>query len=235
MSDALELLHRDPWLAAFNKPSGMIVHRGWARDPVVAVDLAHELIGARVWPIHRLDRGTSGALLFALDADSARALSESFERGEVRKRYVALVRGIAPEDLLIDHPLRRVDDKSSERRPASTRIRRLALFERYSLVEAIPLTGRTHQIRRHLKHASLPIIGDVRYGKGEHNRMFRARFGLHRLALHAIELALPHPQREAELCVHAPLPTDLAGPLAAMQLLSSAPQPAPPAAKEAPT
>ena len=73
--------------------------------------------------------------------------------------------------------------------PAVTAFRRLAIFERYALVEARPRTGRRHQIRRHFKHLSHPLIGDVRYGKGEHNRLFRERFGLHRLALHALELA----------------------------------------------
>jgi tRNA pseudouridine65 synthase len=171
-----------------------------------------------VWPLHRLDRGTSGVVLFALDADAARSRSAEFERNEVGKRYLALVRGHAPEQLLIDYALRRVDASGSgytsdERQAAHTQIRRLACFERYSLVEATPLTGRTHQIRRHLKHIAHPIIGDVRYGKGAHNRMFRERFGLHRLALHAVELRLPG------LTIHAALPPDLADPLAAMGLL----------------
>ena len=78
--------------------------------------------------------------------------------------------------------------------PAVTEFRRLAVFERYALVEARPRTGRRHQIRRHFKHLSHPLIGDVRYGKGEHNRLFRERFGLHRLALHALELAFDHPE-----------------------------------------
>jgi tRNA pseudouridine65 synthase len=100
--------------------------------------------------------------------------------------------------------------------PAVTEFRRLAVFERYALVEARPLTGRRHQIRRHFKHISHPLIGDVRYGKGEHNRLFRERFGLHRLALHALELAFVHPETEEELRIVAPVPEDLAGPLRAM-------------------
>ncbi|KIG16897.1 tRNA pseudouridine synthase C [Enhygromyxa salina] len=216
MPDALELVHEDAKLVAVNKPSGMLVHRGWANDDVVAVDLLHAQLGQRVWPLHRLDRGTSGVLLFALDVDTARELSGAFERGEVHKRYLALVRGHAPAHALIDHGLRHVDDKQSERKPAQTRVRRLAEFERYSVVEAEPLTGRTHQIRRHLKHIAHPIIGDVRYGKGAHNRMFRERFGLHRLALHAAQLRIADPSGTAELTICAPLPEDLSGPLAAM-------------------
>jgi tRNA pseudouridine65 synthase len=216
MPDPLELVHEDANLVAINKPSGMLVHRGWANDAVVAVDLLHAQLGRRVWPLHRLDRGTSGIVLFALDVDTARLLSGALERGEVHKRYLALVRGHAPEHALIDYALRRVDDKSDDRQPAQTRIRRLAQFERYSLVEAEPLTGRTHQIRRHLKHIAHPIIGDVRYGKGDHNRMFRERFGLHRLALHAAELRLTPPSDTTELTIRAPVPADLSGPLAAM-------------------
>ncbi|PRQ07847.1 pseudouridine synthase [Enhygromyxa salina] len=222
MPDALELVHRDPRLVAVNKPSGMLVHRGWANDDVVAVDLLHAQLGQRVWPLHRLDRGTSGVLLFALDVDTARQLSGAFERGEIHKRYLALVRGHAPEHALIDHGLRDVDDKQSERKPAQTRIRRLAEFERYSLVEAEPLTGRTHQIRRHLKHIAHPIIGDVRYGKGDHNRMFRERFGLHRLALHAAELRVADPSSTRELMIRAPVPADLCEPLERMGIAAAA-------------
>ena len=215
----LEIVHADARFVAINKPSGLLVHRGWAQDERVAVDLLHAQLGRHVWPLHRLDRGTSGVLLFALDRDAARAASGCFERGEVGKRYLALVRGHAPEELLIDYGLRKVDDRSSARLPAQTLVRRLGTFENYSLVEAVPHTGRTHQIRRHLKHIAHPIIGDVRYGKGAHNRMFRERFGLHRLALHAAELSVPEPEG---LRVRAPLTEDLAGPLAAMGLLDAA-------------
>lgn len=215
----LEIIHADAQIVAINKPSGMLVHRGWARDDVVAVDLLHAQLGRRVWPLHRLDRGTSGIVVFALDADTARSFGIALERGEIAKRYLALVRGHAPDELLIDYALRRVDSDSQDRQPAQTRVRRLATFERYSLVEALPYTGRTHQIRRHLKHIAHPIIGDVRYGKGAHNRLFRERFSLHRLALHASELSF------GERTIHAPLPEDLAGPLAAMDLLDVAARP----------
>lgn len=214
----LEIIHEDRNLVAINKPSGLLVHRGWAQDARVAVDLLNAQLERRVWPLHRLDRGTSGVLCFALDVETARRVSACFEAGEIRKRYLALVRGHAPPELLIDYGLRKVDDKSSARQPAQTTVRRLGLFERYSLVEAVPLTGRTHQIRRHLKHIAHPIIGDVRYGKGAHNRMFRERFGLHRLALHAAELRLPGAEGGDELCIRAPLPDDLAEPFEAMGL-----------------
>ena len=219
ISDGLSILYRDDDLVVVNKPSGMIVHRGWARDPVVAMTVARDLLGRRVYPVHRLDRGTSGALLFALDPGIARRLQEAFEAGGIEKRYLALVRGIPAEEGVIDYPLPRQGDRpDAPRVPAVTRFRRLGTFERYALVEAIPETGRSHQIRRHFKHISHPLIGDVQFGKGEHNRLFRERFGLHRLALHARELAFAHPRTGVAVRVLAPLPDDLAGPLAAMGL-----------------
>jgi tRNA pseudouridine65 synthase len=205
----LTLLYQDEHLVAVDKPSGMLVHRGWARDRVVAMTAVRDRIGRRVYPVHRLDRGTSGVLLFALDPATARALQERFQDGRVEKRYLALVRGVPPEQGVIDHPVPRGKDKRSERVPAVTAFRRLEVAGRYSLVEARPRTGRLHQVRRHFKHLSHPLVGDVEYGKGEHNRLFRERHGLHRLALHAASVTLPHPADDRPLTVEAPLPEDL--------------------------
>ncbi len=213
-ADCLPILYRDDHLVIVDKPSGMLVHRGWGRDEVVAMTLARDRVGRWVYPVHRLDRGTSGALLFALDSAVARRLQELFAAGEVHKRYVALVRDIPPEAGVIDHPVPR--KPKGPRVPAVTEYRRLATFERYALVEAIPRTGRLHQIRRHLKHLGHPLIGDVNYGHGEHNRIFRRRFDLHRLALHALELELEHPVGGGRLRAVAPVPEDLAGPFRAM-------------------
>lgn len=234
----LPVLFRDDRLLAVDKPSGLLVHRGWGGDRVTALDLARRIAGRRVYPVHRLDRGTSGVLVFALDPEAARRLGEAFagERaatvggGEpvarIEKVYLALVRGRAPEELVIDHPIPRAE--GGPRVPAVTAVRRLGFAEPepgrvYSLVEARPATGRLHQVRRHLKHAAHPVIGDVEYGKGEHNRFFRERFGLHRLALHALALALPHPGTGERLRIAAPVPAGLAGPLAALGLAVPAP------------
>ena len=214
--DPLPLLWSDDRLVAVAKPSGLPVHRGWSQERTVALTLARDRLGRRVYPVHRLDRATSGVLLFALDPEAARRLQEQLAAGTVHKRYLALVRGITPAEGVIDHPIPREDD--GPRVPAVTEYRRLGTFERYSLVEAVPRTGRRHQIRRHFKHISHPLIGDVRYGKGEHNRLFRERFGLHRLALHALEIAFAHPGDGRPLCIAAPVPEDLAGPLRAMGL-----------------
>lgn len=224
MTGLLEL-YRDETLLAVVKPSGMAVHRGWARDRVTAADLARDLCVRPVHALHRLDRGTSGVLLFALSADAARAASAAFESGAVEKQYLALVRGPAPDALHIDHPIPRKE--GGPRVPAVTDVRTLGHFERYSLVEAMPRTGRLHQVRRHLKHVSLPIIGDSKYGKGEHNRLLRDRFGLARLALHAASVTLPHPATGASLTLVAPVPEDLAEPLRRMGFgeLLARPQP----------
>jgi tRNA pseudouridine65 synthase len=211
---AVPLLYRDDLLVVAAKPSGLAVHRGMAREKAAALQLVRNLVGRHVYPVHRLDRATSGALLLALDPGTARRLQEQWEGGRVEKVYLALVRGIPPESGVIDSPVPRA--AGGPRVPAVTEFRRLATFERYALVEARPLTGRLHQIRRHLKHISHPLIGDVRYGKGEHNRLFRERFGLHRLALHALSLAFDHPATGERLRIVAPVPEDLAGPLAAM-------------------
>jgi tRNA pseudouridine65 synthase len=214
----LPILYQDATLVAVNKPAGMIVHRGWARDSVTALALVRDMLGHWVYPVHRLDRATSGVLIFALSPEIASRLGHAFMSQRVEKRYHALVRGLAPEQALVDHPIAK--EKGKPKLEAQTRVTRLDSYpvtdeltqisRRYSWVEAVPLTGRPHQVRRHLKHIAHPIIGDVRYGKGEHNRLFRRRFGLERMALHAASLQLPHPTRATELLLSAPLPADLA-------------------------
>jgi tRNA pseudouridine65 synthase len=206
----LDVLHQDGNIAAFAKPSGLLVHRGWGTDPVVFVDLAERVLGRKVYPVHRLDRATSGVLLVALDAKAAAALCAQFEQGLAQKRYLALVRGVPPERGSIDHPIPRRE--GGPRVAAVTDFERLYALDRYSVVEARPRTGRLHQVRRHLKHISHPIIGDVNYGKGEHNRLFREQYALTRLALHAAGLVVTHPETGALLRLEAPLPDDLRGP-----------------------
>jgi tRNA pseudouridine65 synthase len=212
---ALRILHRDAHLVAIDKPSGIAVHRGWAAEREVVVDQLHAQLGVFVHPLHRLDRGSSGVLLFALDVETARAIGDEFAAGRVAKRYLALVRGIPPERFEIDHALPRDEDKRSPRVEAFTEFERLEVIGRYALVAARPRTGRLHQIRRHLKHISCPILGDVTYGKGAHNRMCRTRYGLGRLFLHAasLEVELDGARRS----FGAPLAVELEAALAAMR------------------
>lgn len=209
------ILYRDEHIVAAAKPSGLLVHRGWARDRDVLMTRLRDALGQYVYPLHRLDRGASGVVLFALSPDIARKLGAAFARGEIGKQYFALVRGIPAESGVIDHPVRKTE-RGTERVPAVTEFRRRTSYGRYSVLELRPRTGRLHQIRRHLKHIACPIIGDVRYGKGEHNRHFRTTYNLHRLALHAECIELHHPVTCDLVRIDAPLPADLAVPLAAL-------------------
>jgi tRNA pseudouridine65 synthase len=214
LPETLNILYRDEHLIAIDKPSGLLVHRSEIdrHETRFAIQILRDQIGQWVWAAHRLDRGTSGVLLFALSAEMASALGKQFEAGTVDKKYLAVVRGHPPESGEIDHPLtRQRDDRewkgersSEEAQTALTRYRRLASIElpiavdrypgsRYALVEAEPLTGRRHQIRRHLKHIAHPIIGDATHGKGVHNRFFAEHFACPRMLLACTQLAFTHP------------------------------------------
>lgn len=207
----VSILYRDHYLLAVQKPAGMIVHRGWAKDQLTVADVVRDkIIGGPVYAVHRLDRGTSGVLLFALNAGAAFLLQTALHDDSARKRYLALVRGPMKEGCLLDHAIPR--SKGGVRVPAITEFHPIAHSDRWSLVSATPRTGRLHQIRRHLKHISHPIVGDVRYGKGPINRLFRETYGLNRLALHAFEITFRHPQGDM-LCIQAPLPSELEKPL----------------------
>lgn len=201
--DRLAVLYRDAHFVAVHKPAGMPVHRtGLSPVREVVLQRLRDQLHRRVYPVHRLDHATSGVLLLALSAEAARRFGELVGDGAVSKLYWAVVRGFTATAGEIDHPL--VDLDSGVRRPALTRYRSLARVElplpvgryataRYSLVETQPVTGRQHQIRRHLKHISHPVIGDTTYGKGEHNRVFRELAGLQRLWLLARRLRFVHP------------------------------------------
>jgi tRNA pseudouridine65 synthase len=207
----LSILHRDPHLIAIDKPPGLLVHRTGldAGETRFALQLLRDQIGQRVWPLHRLDKGTSGVLLFALDAATASQLGQAFESGQgLKKTYHAVVRGWPDDQGLIDHPLKRMpDDMRSEREEVQAAQTRFQTLERYTLplahggfeatrcalVELQPLTGRRHQLRRHLKHIAHPIVGDATHGKGPLNRALAAFLGMQRLWLHASALEVVHP------------------------------------------
>ncbi|MDP2793811.1 MAG: pseudouridine synthase [Sulfurisoma sp.] len=226
----LDILYRDDHLIAIDKPAGLLVHRSDIdrHETRFAVQLLRDQIGRRVQPVHRLDKGTSGVLLFAFDPDITRELSRQFENNEVDKTYLAVVRGWPPESGLIDHALSRQHDDydrrkslrdgrtlpGAEAQPAATRYRRLATIElpfavdryptsRYALIELQPLTGRHHQLRRHMKHISHPIIGDATHGKGRHNRFFQSEFGCGRLLLACVSIVFRHPVTGQKVSVTA--------------------------------
>lgn len=220
----LKVLFRDDHLVAIHKPSGLLVHRTGldAGERRFALQLLRGQLGRRVHPVHRLDKGASGALLFALDPGTASRLGEALRRRALRRTYVAVVRGRPGEEGEIDHPLaRRFEGTKGAAREAVTRYRRLATVElphrvdryptsRYSLLELRPLTGRQHQLRRHLSHASHPILGDTTWGNGRHNRLFRDHLACRRLLLACVELRLDHPVTGSPLTITAPLAGDFA-------------------------
>ena len=233
----LRILYRDERLIAIDKPAGLLVHRSDIdrRETRFAVQLLRDQIGRRVYPAHRLDRGTSGVLLFTFDGETAGRLAQQFEARSVEKTYLAVVRGHPPEMGVIDHPLtRRPDDyehlpatATLEAQPSLTRFRRLAVAElpyavdryptsRYALVELSPESGRRHQLRRHLKHIAHPIIGDATYGKGRHNRLFQTLFGCQRMLLACTRLSFSHPVSGSPLILEASISGEYAEVMAAL-------------------
>jgi tRNA pseudouridine65 synthase len=265
----LTILYQDEYMVAVNKPAGLFVHRSFMdKDEIYfALQLVRDQIGQYVYPVHRLDRPTSGVLLFALTKDVARKLSEAFENKSSQensdveqevdveqvttednvnqrdlamvKTYYALVRGHLNVDVAtpipsdevgtssmrgyIDHPLKEKLDKlgdknvSRDKPPQSAQsyfsvINQASLpikvgkFDsvRYSLVAVQPVTGRRHQIRRHLAHLRHPIIGDINYGDNKQNPFFIEHFGFKRLMLIAKSLEFIHPISNKKIKITAP-------------------------------
>lgn len=199
----LEILYQDEYIIAINKPHGLLVHQSpIARDASeFAIQLLRDQIGKKVFPVHRLDRKTSGVLLFAFDKDVNRILTEQFTTKQIEKRYLAIVRGFAPEEMLIDYALYKDNGVLQE---AQTLIKRMQTAEidlpsgkhltsRYSFVEAFPFTGRMHQIRKHLAHILHPIIGDRPHGCNKQNKIWLDKFEMNTMMLHGASLKLNHP------------------------------------------
>ena len=222
--ETLPILYQDDAIVAINKPSGLLVHRSPIdrHETRFAVQLLRDQIGQYVYPVHRLDKPTSGVLLFALTPELASQLGQAFQAHQVEKTYLAVLRGYCPESGRIDYPLTEEPDKRIARsKPAApqeavTDFRCIANYEldvaietypqsRYSLALAMPKTGRRHQLRRHFKHLSHPIIGDAKHGRGRHNRYFAEQLNCPRLLLHAAQLRFVHPLTQDTICVDAPL------------------------------
>ena len=205
----LPVLWQDEDLVVLHKPAGWLVHRSGldAGERRWVLQTLRDQLGRRVYPVHRLDKGTCGLLVMALHPEAASALGQAFAAQQVRKQYLALVRGWGPAQIEVDHPLR-PDDAPPDApvQAAQTSLACLARLQlpaasdaryphtRASLMLAEPHTGRRHQIRRHLKHIAHPIIGDATHGKGPVNRWWAEQLGLQRLWLHAWKLEIPHPQ-----------------------------------------
>jgi tRNA pseudouridine65 synthase len=218
----LRILYRDPWMIAIHKPAGLLVHRSQIDryETRNAMHLLRDQIGDWVYPVHRLDKPVSGVLLFALNPDTARGLTAAFTEGLTQKSYLALVRGYCPESGTIDYPLKEELDEATDAlacrnkaaQEAITEFTRLGTTElaepvgryataRYSLVGLTPLTGRKHQLRRHMKHIFHPIVGDTTHGDGVHNRFFREHFLSNQLMLASIRLEIKHPTHGEPLTI----------------------------------
>jgi tRNA pseudouridine32 synthase/23S rRNA pseudouridine746 synthase len=227
----IEVLYEDDSILAIDKPAGRLVIPGRGTDER---SLREELEAShgRLWVVHRLDRGTSGALLFARTAEAHRTLNLAFDRGEPRKRYVALVRGEPPAERRIDvsiAPARR--GRMRPARPGDPRAKRavtvVRLVERFpaaagwggalALVEALPETGRTHQIRVHLAAAGIPLAIDPDYGEAGPLMGRDGATLLARTPLHAARLEVAHPADGRALVIEAPWPADLERTVAALR------------------
>jgi tRNA pseudouridine65 synthase len=219
MTDAapLPILHLDEHLVAVNKPHSLAVHRSRlvGEDEDYLIDRLRLQVDGRLHAVHRLDRATSGVLLIARSQEVAAELGRQLMARTVDKSYLAVVRGWPAEQGEIDYPLSG-SSLRGEAKPALTRWRRLATVEvpiesgryaqqRYALLEVLPHTGRYRQIRRHFHHVSHHLLGDTSHGRGDHNRLIRQHYGVHRLLLHAWRLQVVHPATQAALRFEAPL------------------------------
>lgn len=220
----LEILYKDEYLVAVDKPAGLFVHRSFMdkNEIYFALQLLRDQIGQYVYPVHRLDRPTSGVLLFALSEDAARLMGQAFTDKKIQKTYYALTRGHLLTCGIVDHPLKEKLDKLGDKnvnrdkapQQAQTHYQSLLTatlpvsvgkFDsvRYSLIKLMPVTGRRHQIRRHLAHLRHPIIGDINYGDNKQNPFFGEFFGFKRLMLIAKTLEFTHPFTKKKITINS--------------------------------
>lgn len=211
----LDIVFQDDDLIAINKPHGLLVHRSSiaADASEFALQLLRDQIGQPVYPAHRLDRKTGGVLLFALNKEAEIAMQKQFMDNEVKKTYLAIVRGHTPDEQEIDYPLRKDNGTLQD---ALTRYRTLQRAEldvplgkhptsRYSLVEAMPQTGRMHQLRKHFSHIFHPIIGDRTHGCNKQNKLFKEHWQMDTMLLHASQLSFYHPVSRELVTINTPL------------------------------
>lgn len=225
----IEILYEDEHLVAIHKPAGLLVHRSYLarRERFFAMQLTRDLVGCHVFPVHRLDRPTSGVLLFAKSSEVANALCEQFASHMIEKQYLALVRGNMHESGILDYALKveldELGDKNADPNKAAqeavTAYEPLLNTEipyqsgryptsRFALVRLSPKTGRKHQLRRHMAHLRHPIVGDTTHGDGKQNAFFREHFGINRLWLIAKKLTFTHPITQTRLSIETELESE---------------------------
>ena len=214
----MDFIFKDEFFVAINKPNGLLVHRSNIASDAseFALQLVRDALEQYVYPIHRLDRKTSGVLLFGLSSEIARKIQESMENGAAQKRYLAIVRGFFPDEINLNYPLANEKGKMQE---AETFFRCIMHAEleiplgkhttsRYSLIEAFPRTGRMHQIRRHLDHLRHPIIGDRPWGCNKQNKLFLEKWNLNTMMLHAVTMKISHPVSGELIELNAEIPAE---------------------------
>ncbi|MDB5116341.1 MAG: pseudouridylate synthase [Mucilaginibacter sp.] len=209
----LDIIYRDDHLIAVNKPHGLLVHRSSiaADAEIFALQLLRDQVGLKVNPVHRLDRATGGILLFALNKEVEIAMQQQFAGNRVHKQYLAIVRGYTPDTEDIDYPLKKDNGTLQEAFTAYNTLKRAEIAvpfgkhdtSRYSLVEVSPTTGRMHQIRKHLSHVNHPIIGDTTHGCNKQNKLFKEKWDMATLLLHASQLSFNHPVNNERIIIKA--------------------------------
>lgn len=209
----LEILYRDEHLIAINKPHGLLVHRSpiAADASEFALQILRDQIGQKVNPVHRIDRKTGGILLFGLNKPIEIAMQQQFMENQVHKKYLAIVRGHTPDSEDIDYPLRKENGTLQDAFTHYTTLKRTELdvpfgghsTSRYSLIEAIPTTGRMHQLRKHFAHVFHPIIGDRTHGCNKQNKLFTEKWEMNTMLLHASHLSFTHPVTGEVIAINA--------------------------------
>jgi len=222
----LEIVYQDDHLIAINKPHGLLVHRSSIANDAkeFALQMLRDQVGRHVSPVHRLDRKTGGVLLFAFEKEVEVAMQQQFMNGEVEKKYLAVLRGYAPDEMDIDYPLAKENGTIQEAFTSFVTLKRAELdvafgkhpTSRYSLVEATPTTGRMHQLRKHFAHIFYPIIGDRKHGCNKQNRFFKEQWEMTTMLLHASELNFIHPVNREQVCLKANVQSEF---LRVMQLM----------------
>lgn len=213
----LEIIFEDRYFICVNKPNNMVVHHAHhsrnIADETSLLQLILEEKGFKAYPIHRLDRKTSGIILLAKEPTFVSKFQELFTKNEIEKMYYGVVRGYSPEAKIIDSPVKGRD--ANVYKEALTHLKTLEQITldipvkpydsaRYSLVELIPKSGRMHQLRVHTLKISHPLIGDAKYGDKNHDLMFDKNFGWKNLFLHAGKLEFKHPFSKEKLILKAP-------------------------------
>ncbi|GAB3337144.1 tRNA pseudouridine(65) synthase TruC [Marivirga atlantica] len=217
-SIVLDIIYQDEQLVAINKPHGLLVHRSKiaAEADVFALQLLRDQLGQKVYPVHRIDRKTSGILLFALSEEMDKSMKQLFAEKQVGKTYLAIVRGFTEDKGTIDYALRKENGQLQE---AVTHYRTLQRTEiavpfgkhntsRYSLLEVKPETGRMHQIRKHMAHINHPIIGDRPHGCNKQNKLFKEKWQMDKMMLHAKELNFTHPTSNKAVNIKADISSE---------------------------